>query len=116
MKPTRILEEDLALLDIKQDMIARALSAVPEGPGVWPRRTEAFHRLVSDGRKQALRRWHPDVCSDPQATERSAAINAAADALLTLAIAPPRPVVQFRVYTWGSGSSNTATGTWTTSF
>lgn len=119
----RNLQTDLATLQLEAEVVDTMLAHVPDGPNAWEMRTGAFHEMVKSARKTQLRKWHPDICKDPQAVERSAEINAAADGLLTLRLGPPRvmrPVVQQFVVIWQNfggfwgNSTSSSTGTWTT--
>lgn len=116
----RSFEQDLQTLGIS---VQDALAKVPDSdPDVWTKRTAAFHEMVRSARKTQCKKWHPDVCADPQAAEKTAEINAAADGLLTVRFKPrTAPVMQvFRVsFGWGGfwgGGTSTSTTTWTTGF
>jgi len=116
----RSLEKDLATLELT-GRIQQVVASVPESEeGAWKKRTEAFHELVKSSRKTQCRKWHPDVCSDPQAVERTAEINAAADGLLTIKFVPPQPQ-PLQVFYFGFGgrwssSTSTSTTSWGTWF
>lgn len=123
MKPKRVFEADLATLELTQGAIEAMLNSIPEGaPDTWTKRTEAFHELVRTARKTQLKLWHPDVCKDPQAHEKAAEINNAADGLLTLRLHPIRRQPQFQVVIlrgggWGGleqvWSNDATSNTWT---
>ncbi len=120
MQKPRSLEHDLTLVGLTTDCFREAVSSVPDGPDAWTQRTAAFHKLIKEGQKREVRKYHPDVCKDASATARTAEINAAADALLSQQLQPrPQPQVIFQCFTFsfGSGSTSTTTvnpwpGTW----
>jgi hypothetical protein len=120
------LTQALSILAISGDDLHAAISSVPaETPNLWERRTEAAHKCIREARKVQLRRYHPDVCKDVDALERSQLINRVADELLKMQVAPPpppQPVMRMVVFqSWGgwghctsASTTTTNTGTWYT--
>ena len=108
-------EQAFQLLRLSQAEISQTIGEVPDGPDIWSRRTEAFRDLIKQRRKDLLREFHPDVCKDPDALQKSQEINRVADMLLaTQILPPPRPVRRPVMQSFHFGNDFTSTGTTTT--
>ena len=109
------LDQALQIVGLSMRVLESTIGSIPDDtPDVWRRRTEAFHRLIKESRKSLLRRIHPDVNDDPDATEKTQRVNWVADELLRLSIGPrPQPVRVVRYVTivhsdpWTSTTSST---------
>ena len=104
-------EQAFRILGITQADADAVIQAVPEKgeAGVWERRTQAFHDLIKKQQKALLRKYHPDICKDSDALDKTQEINRVADLFLAMKILPrpkPRPIPQTDQF-----YSNTGTGT-----
>lgn len=110
-KPAIPVNEALERLGLTARDIERTVQSVPDQKNIWQARSEAVRNLVRDARKRQLQRFHPDVCRDPDATEKAQKINQAADMLMQFRVMPPPPpppqIVFFDIF--GGNTSTTTT-------
>jgi hypothetical protein len=106
----RNLQQDLITLGISVNEINVIVARNYDNLDVWENRTKEFHELVRNARKHQLKKWHPDVCKESNATIKAAEINAAADGLLSVKFRPPQPQPIFQMIIispeWRTPTSN----------
>jgi len=112
----RNFQQDLVTLDLSESLVDGILRSDMS----FEVKTNTFHDAVKNARKSKLKKYHPDVCKDTNATSKAAEINAAADGLLTVQFRPSpqltarsQPVIVI-FQTWSTCNSCSSTSDTTT--
>lgn len=108
---------DLALLGITQQALEGEIATVPPSVDVWAERNRVLQALLKDAHLVAVLKYHPDRNPDPEALEKTQAINAAYDRLSKVRIQPPpQPVRIIPMFVPTFTATSTTTTTTTTSY